>query len=89
MRRPSGLNAQYKAPQWAIELRSVYKFFNADNRGENAYGVFHAGRCALEAQFGCSFDDSTGFFHSDVEPIESSDGSFSVVKTVETTYQPV
>jgi len=79
---------QYKAPSWAIELRNTYKFFNAQNRGEHAYGVFHAGRCAIENHYGCSFDDATGFFHSDLEPIESNDGSFSVVKTIEVTYQP-
>lgn len=81
-------NTQYKAPKWAIELRDTYKSFKNRDRGENAYGVFHAGRLALEAQYGCSFGDSTGFFHTDIKPIESRDDSFSVVKTVETTYRP-
>jgi hypothetical protein len=73
-------NVQHKAPKWAIELWKIYKYFYKDDRTENAYGVFHAGRCALEAQFNCSFGESTGFFHSDIEPIESSDGSFGIIE---------
>jgi hypothetical protein len=71
---------QYQAPKWAIELWKIYKYFYKDDRTENAYGVFHAGRLAIEAQYGCSFEDSTGFFHTDVEPIESSDGSFGIIE---------
>lgn len=62
----------FLAPEWALELKRTYNFFDKDGNIEAAYGVFHAGRLALEAQFGCSFDESTGFFHSKVEPLESS-----------------
>jgi hypothetical protein len=76
-------NNQYKAPRWAIELRSIYKFFEKDCREENRYGIssynFHAGRLAIEAEFNCSSDESTGFFMSDIEPIESNDGTFGIV----------
>lgn len=69
---------QYRAPKWAIELKKQYQYFKSDCRDDEAYGVFHAGRLALESEFGCSFGDSTGFFQSELDPIESDD--FGVVE---------
>lgn len=69
---------QYRAPKWAIELKKQYQYFKSDCRDDEAYGVFHAGRLALESQFGCSFGDSTGFFQSELDPIESDD--FGIVE---------
>lgn len=69
---------QYRAPKWAIDLKKQYQYFKSECREDEAYGVFHAGRLALESEFACSFGDSTGFFQSELNPIESDD--FGVVE---------
>ena len=47
------MSNQYQAfaPKWAIVLNETYNYFKRDNREEEAYGVLHAGRMAIESQF--------------------------------------
>ena len=80
------MSNQYRAtaPKWAIKMHEVFTYFSRDKREEEAYGVLHSGRLALQVRFDCSFDSSMSFFQ-DVKPehITESD-SFSVqrMKTI-------
>lgn len=73
----STITKTYAAPAWACSLWDTYKYFDCDGKIDVAYGIFRSGRLALEKQFGCSFEESAGFFHSE-EPPELFDG-FKVI----------
>jgi hypothetical protein len=73
-------NVQYKAPKWVISMWETYKYFIRGHNSENAYGVFHAGRMAIESAFNATFEESTGFFDSGIKPIESESFGIAVAK---------
>jgi len=83
------MSNQYQAfaPKWAIVLNETYNYFKRDNREEEAYGVLHAGRMAIESQFSGADSDSSIAFFNYVKPehIKESD-SFSVQRMETVTH---
>lgn len=71
-------------PKWVKRLRDTYRHFDDNGNGDTAYGIFHAGRMAIQDQFGVSFSAAVAVFHErDAAWIDS--GEFYVITTETTT----
>ena len=76
---------QYRAtaPKWAITMHEVFTYFRGDKREEEAYGVLHSGRLALQSQFGCNFESPISFFN-EVKPEDITESDSFSVQRLET-----
>ena len=77
---------QALAPKWAIKLNEIFTYFSKDKREDEAYGVMHSGRLALQYETGCSCYAAIAFFQ-DVKPEDITESDSFLVQRLETVTQ--